>query len=201
MSIAPYCLLVKEGSGVNSVKDLIKKGTVKFATSGIGAASWVNTVVFSKETGIKPKFVHFTSATDAILSVMREDTEALLMTLSMSLPYDKSGDIKILATFGSAKGIAGAEDIPSISELGYPQLSSLSLGRVVAAAPNTPPKIVKILEDAFWKSIHDPELIAQLKKAGKYLIGSKKGEGAKKLMLDSKQLFLEYADDLKKSVE
>ena len=196
----PYAVAVKKDSPLNSIKDMREKGTIKFSTSGMGATSWVNTVILTKEAGIQPTYVHYTSSADSILSCIRGDSEAFLCPLFSALPYAESGDIKFLAAF-SKERVAKTPDVPTVVEAGYPKLSSLNLSRVLAAPPKTPEKYLKVLEDAFWKAVNEKEFLARLNKAKRPIIGPTKGKEARELVLSASQVFTKYESFLKESLK
>jgi len=195
----PYAVAVKKDSPLNSIKEMKEKGTVKFSTSGVGATSWVNTVILSEEVGIQPKYVHYTSSADSILSCVRGDSEAFLCPLFSALPYAESGDIKFLAAF-SKERVAKVPNVSTVVEAGYPRLSSLNLSRVLAAPPNTPEKYLKVLEDAFWKAVNDKEFLARLNKAKRPIIGPTRGKEARELVLSASEVFTKYESFLKASL-
>jgi len=195
----PYAVAVRKDSPLKSLKDMQKKGSIKFSTSGVGATSWVNTVILTKELGIQPKYVHYTSSADSILSCIRGDSEAFLAPLFSALPYATSGDIKFLASF-SKERIAKAPNVITVVEAGYPSLTNLNLARVLAAPPNTPDKYLKVLEKAFWKAINDKDFLARLDKANRPILEPTKGKAAKKLVMSASSVFSKYESFLKKSI-
>jgi len=195
-----YSIYVEKGSPINSLKDMQKKGTIKFATSGVGATSWVYAVIIAKEMGIKASYVHYTSTADSTLSVLRGSTEVALHSMFGSLPYVRSGDIRVLAIC-SDKRIPEAPDVPTVAEAGFPQFCDYKSSRVLAAPPNVPPNILKILEDAFWKAVHDKELQQKLQKAKRPIVAPSKGEKAKKTVLGANKLYLKYSKALTESLK
>jgi tripartite-type tricarboxylate transporter receptor subunit TctC len=194
-------LVVKKDSPINSLKDLKAKGTVKFSTTGVGATSWVNTVVMTKEVGITPRYVHYTNTADAMLSVIRGDTDALLVPFFSTLQYASSGDVKLIL-LNAASRAKQVPDVPTIAEEGYPGLSdALSASRLIGCPPNTPLEVMNVLEDAFWKAVNDPELLAALEKAGFPIMEPCKGADAKTLVQACMGVFEKYKADLAESVK
>jgi tripartite-type tricarboxylate transporter receptor subunit TctC len=49
-------------------------------------------------------------------------------------------------------------DIPTLKELGY-DISYVTIRHVLEGPPNTPPHIVRIVEDAFSKAVKEPAYI------------------------------------------
>lgn len=194
-------LVVKKDSPLSSFKDLVAKGTVKFSTTGVGATSWVNTVVLTKEVGITPKYVHYTNTADAMLSVIRGDTDALVVPFFSTLQYANSGDVKLLV-LNAASRAKEAPDVPTIGEAGYPGLAdALSASRLIGCPPNTPPEVLKILQDAFWQAVNDPELLTALDKAGFPIMEPCKGADSLKLVHACMGVFEKYKADLVESVQ
>lgn len=200
ISKSPFALAVNKNSAYNSVDDLVKKGKIKFSTSGIGATSWANTVIFANELGIKASFVNYTSMPDSALSCIRGDSEAFLGPIFTLWPYEKSGDIKFLAVF-SKERIPQMENVKTIGEEGYPELATLSMYRTVAGPPGLPENIRKILEEAFWKAVNDKGFVNQLQKANQPLIGPTKGDGAFELVTSAGKRFSKYKTILQESLK
>jgi tripartite-type tricarboxylate transporter receptor subunit TctC len=69
-------------------------------------------------------------------------------------------------------------------------LASGSLGRPIAASPGMPPDRVKILRDAFAKTIADPEFLAETKKR-RYELEPVSGEDVETL---AKEVLAQPAD-------
>jgi tripartite-type tricarboxylate transporter receptor subunit TctC len=58
-------------------------------------------------------------------------------------------------------------NVPSTTELGYPELSVLQTHRVIVAPPRTPPEILSVLEKALLQTLKDPEFLAWAEKTGR----------------------------------
>lgn len=194
-------LVVKSDSPVNSVKDLLAKGTVKFATTGVGATSWVNAVVLSKETGLDIRYVHFTNTADAILSIIRGDAEALIVPLPSAQIYAKSGDVKLLA-IGAPQRDDNAPGIPTFAESGYPVVDTAwNASRLMACPPGTPAEVMAVLEDAMYKAVTSPDVQESLASAGFFVTGPTRGAEALKMVQDCIATFANYKDELSASIK
>jgi len=196
-----YYLQVKKDSPFNSLKDLQAKGTLKFSDAGIGTTGWLVTVVGCKELGIEPEFVHFTAMRDAALAVMRGDVDALYGAEGTTLPYMKSGDLKVIAAFLEERN-PEFPDVPTIGELGYPKLATLIRGpiRVLAGPPGMPEGIVKTLEDAILKTMEDSVLLTWSKEAKRPIRGVANAAQSKQTVLDGLETFAKYRDVLEAGV-
>ena len=58
----------------------------------------------------------------------------------------------------SKKSLKTLPNVPTIGELGYPDLLDVvKMYRPVAATPGLPKDVVKLWRDVFWKATNDPE--------------------------------------------
>ena len=86
------------------------------------------------------------------------------------LPQVKAGKLKALAVTG-LKRSSLAPEIPSVAELGYPQLESLAwIGLLVTAG--SPPEVVQRLGDESVKAMRATDTREMLAKQGFDVIGS-----------------------------
>src|SRR5262249_26516637 len=85
------------------------------------------------------------------------------------LPKVKAGKLRGLAVTGLKRNTL-APDIPSVAELGYPQLESLAwIGLLVTAG--TPPEVVQRLSTEAIKGMHAADAREMLAKQGFDVIG------------------------------
>lgn len=115
-------VLVTSGQSLN---DLVSKPKITFATAGTGSAVHLFAEVFSKE--IKAKFpnkdiamVHFKDSNEAFLSVMGNHTDAAFEFLGDA--KTKATSVTMLIGLTGEKSIEG---IPTLQNLGYPELANL----------------------------------------------------------------------------
>lgn len=106
----------------------------------------------------------------------------------------KAGDLVIVAQAGTAEGkrsplipeaatlreLATTPEAKEIAENAY----TLALyGRPYALPPGVPPERVKLLREAFWKTMHDPQFLEEAKKLRRP-IEAVSGEGLQQLWKD-----------------
>jgi tripartite-type tricarboxylate transporter receptor subunit TctC len=87
-----------------------------------------------------------------------------LMSVSDSTgfaPQVEAGKLRLLATFGS-KRTKRWPDVPTLAELGYDTISDSPFG--VAGPAGMDAATVKILHDAFRKSLDDPKVLGLLER-------------------------------------
>src|SRR5204863_4945670 len=138
--------------------DYAKKnpGKVAFGSSGIGAAAHLTTELLKQTAGIDMLHVPYKGTAPALTGLMGSDIQILVDVPSTLMPHVRGGKIKALAMF-SAKRIAGALDVPTMSEAGGPALESSTWVMFLAPA-GTPRAIVDRLSQEAHKAVNDPEI-------------------------------------------
>jgi tripartite-type tricarboxylate transporter receptor subunit TctC len=94
--------------------------------------------------------------------VVRGDGDATTGPISTMGKFVESGDMRALFTTEEKSTLKG---VPTIAELGYPDLTGLGVDRFVVGPPGLPPAIIKALSDAMAKAVQDPELQAIAEKS------------------------------------
>ena len=153
-----YALGVGAKSGIKSFDDVKKLGRpLKITTTGQGSTGYTASVMkipHKMLTGYK-------GSKQFILAAVRGDGDATYTLVTTIRKYHQAGDVRLLATFESKSSYPG---VPTVRELGFPELEGMGLERLVGGPPGVPADRVKILEQAMLKSMADPELKEKMKK-------------------------------------
>jgi len=104
-------------------------------------------------TGIEPMAVPAVSDKARILSLLGGNGEITTVTYSSAVPYEKSGDLRILAMVAKERS-PFAPDLPTLKEQGID--ASYDFRYSVFAPKGTPAEVIKVLNDAFKKVMADP---------------------------------------------
>lgn len=151
-----FGVVVKADSPFRSFEDLIafaraNPGKLSYGTPGTGTSPHLLVEEVANKAGVQ--FLHVPFKGNA------ESTQSLLgghiMAQSDSSGWSKfvdAGTFRLLVTFGEERARWGA---PTAKELGYDVVSYSPYG--IVAPRGMDPKIVRILHDAFKKTIDDPE--------------------------------------------
>ena len=91
--------------------------------------------------------------------------------------------------------------MPTVVELGYPQLEDLGTWRVLAAPPGLPSDRYDYLNDILLKSMNDPEFVAWSKKAKRPVTPMDGKITTRKLMNAVKLYSEDFRDLLKKYIK
>lgn len=199
----PGVMFVTPSLPVKSVREFIalakaRPSEIVFASSGAGSNTHLALELFQGETKIKVTHVPYKGAGPAVTDVMAGHAQAMVADLPVLVSHLRSGKLRALAITGLERTTL-FPDIPSMKELGYPQVNSRNWYALLAPA-RTPPEIINRLNEAVRQAVAMSDLRDQLvglgadiytlspEEFGKYLqseIARWKGVVAKyKLVLD-----------------
>ncbi|MBE0569352.1 MAG: tripartite tricarboxylate transporter substrate binding protein [Deltaproteobacteria bacterium] len=165
----PNVLMVRQDSPFKTLKDFIdyaKKnpaGVVTVGGSGSSSANDLGTAMLGKAAGIKLSYVPFGGTGSAVPALLGGHVTALMSYSPMAVQYKEK--FRSLA-IASEKRMEVIPDVPTFKELGYDVVEGAYRG--VAAPPGTPDEIVKILADAFDKTMKDPAVKKKMYDFGFY---------------------------------
>jgi hypothetical protein len=161
-------MVLSTESDFASVEDLAAAAApVKFATAGVGSASFTETQLIASALDLELDVVPGFNGNEGEMAMMRGEITGQVGSLSSLKPFVDNGDgVFVLA-------IGGGEDIPDAASfaktdrgksiISLVQAMSV-LGRLTAAPPGTPEERVGELRAAYAAALADPELLAEAKK-------------------------------------
>jgi tripartite-type tricarboxylate transporter receptor subunit TctC len=191
--------VVSKASGVKTLDDIIKLGTIKAAVTGFTSSQTIGQLLSAKEIGFKPEPITHKGMTPAILSVIRGDAVWTTGPDITTIPYIKNGDL-IPIYVASEERLATLPDVPTIIELGHPGVMNyVAFERIVGAHPDTDPAVLESLRANFKQVMDDPAFIAEYSKLGdppKYASGAAVTKTVVKT-LDSIRPHVEYINSFK----
>ena len=164
-------------SGATSIEDARKKPYL-IAASGSNSGSAVLGRILNTMIGTKFKIVHgYTGSADALLAVENGEADGRI-TSGWAGPerikvsqWVQTGKVRLLMQI-SAKKSPDYPDVPYLMD--YLQgeadkrvaeylLTSQLIGNPFFAAPGIPQDRAALLKDAFWKTVNDPDFVADAK--------------------------------------
>ncbi|MFH1489966.1 MAG: tripartite tricarboxylate transporter substrate binding protein, partial [Pseudomonadota bacterium] len=158
ISQVTYVTCLSPKSKYRTLKELQAAPEVTSSVVGLASTAGLGTMVAAQRMGIKMKFLPHDGSTEAILSAMRGDVDWAqypISTLKKSIVDSK--DLIPVWVF-SKKRLSLLPDVPTIGEMGYPDLLDIvSMYRPVGAPPGLSEELTKIWRDAFWKATNDPD--------------------------------------------
>jgi tripartite-type tricarboxylate transporter receptor subunit TctC len=162
-------LVVNPKVPAHSLKELIElckaqPGKINFASSGYGAAAHLAGELFKTEAHVDIVHVAYKGAAPALQDVIAGNDQMMFATAASVVGHIKSGQVRALAVT-TRKRTAILPDLPTMDEAGLPGFEASTWHGLVAPA-GTPDDVIKTLNEAAVKALHDPEVQSSLGKLG-----------------------------------
>jgi tripartite-type tricarboxylate transporter receptor subunit TctC len=145
-----------------------------YGSTGPGSVMHLSGETLKRDTGIKMDHVPFRGAAPLVQELLSGRIQLGNDQLSTSLGHIKSGALRALATL-SPKRMVPLPDVPTVRELGFPNLELFGWNGFFAPA-KTPPAVVAIIQAEMAKAARDPEVKKRLAELGAEVIGSTQDE-------------------------
>lgn len=120
----PYAMVVRPGLPVKDVASLValakkEAGKLTYASWGIGSSSQIAFEMFKQAAKVDFLHVPFQGAAPAITAIASDQVDVLMVPLSVAMPQEQGGRLKMLA-LASAKRLPAAPNLPTLTEQGFP---------------------------------------------------------------------------------
>ncbi len=161
---APYAIIVKADSPINTIDDLIaycKSNKASNANSGIGGAMYLQSRIMAAALGIDYNEVPYNGSNPCTLAVMNGDVTFTVTSYDVAMNNDQVKVVCLLAD-GRTELLP---DVPSITEAGY-SFPFMTMRRGVVAPAGTPDAVVERLIAAFKAALSDPSFAEFVKRSG-----------------------------------
>jgi tripartite-type tricarboxylate transporter receptor subunit TctC len=160
----PLILAGPMDDNIKTVKDLVAYGKAhpdksNYATSS--PAFTITTELFKLKTGMPGVAVPYKSSNEMMLSIAGGQSLFSIADGPPTVPLVQGGKIRALAVTGSQRS-SELPDVPSMAEAGYPEVN-IGLWSGLFVSANTPPAVVKKLDDAARRALADPGVREKLK--------------------------------------
>jgi len=161
-------LLVVSPDTYHTFDEFLKEArtrTLRGAFPVRGGTSHLAGLLLADGLGIHVDWMQYEGSASCIAALARKDAD-FTICLATSLPsWVRAGKIRLLAVFPHGRGLCSPyfPGVPTLKELGY-NMSCITIRHVVEAPPNTPPLIVRVLEEAFDRAVKEPSYIEWARK-------------------------------------
>jgi tripartite-type tricarboxylate transporter receptor subunit TctC len=135
-------------------------GKVSYGHTGIGTTPHLAVEEFSMKAGIDMLDVPYKGSVEVLQAILGGHINVMSGVMDF-VPHLKSGKLRLLATLGRER-TKGFLDVPTIKENGWDTISESPIG--IGGPKNMDPTVVKILHDAFKKTLDDPKIQETLDK-------------------------------------
>lgn len=165
----PEVLAVSGKSNFHSIDDLIAyakntSGGINYASSSTGSTPHLLAAQLVQRLKMKATHVPYRGLTPEAKAIMGGEVQFGMLNAPDIMDLVKSGNLRLLAITSDTRA-SYLPDVPTMKELGYPELTATSW-TVILAPAGTPPDVAKRLHDAFAKAVATPDLKARLDEMG-----------------------------------
>ena len=160
LASAPQMLVVVPELKLDSFRAFVdyaraNPGRISYASVGSGSASHLTMELLKTEAQIYAVHIPYRGFPPAVTDMLAGNIHAMFAIIPGVLPHVKAGKMKALAVT-SLKRSALAPDVPSVAELGFPQLESLAWIGLLAPA-GTPPDVLTRLSAETMRGMRSAE--------------------------------------------
>ncbi len=168
-----------------------KAKELKWGVGSFGRSTHADSIIIKEAVGIPARFIAFGSTAENVNALMRGDVQVSLFSADSVEPMVSAKEIRPLVHLAEKSAYPG---VPSIKDLGYPQLvEKLGGHRFVIAPPGLPKDIQRSLNSAFKMAFNDKEFQAWMHR-GNFQLEPVYGDEADHL---AKKMIKYYQEDLK----
>lgn len=156
----PLGLAVRSSLPVSTIaefRDFVqaRPGKMNYGSAGTGTNSHLVNVLMNQALNINMTEVPYRGTAPALVNLAGGHVDALVDAIATLLPLHRDGKIKILGNFDDVRSPV-APDVPTFSEVGYPNLVAFTWMAVIAPARVPEPVIAK-LNKAVMTAVESPE--------------------------------------------
>ncbi len=166
MSKFPNVLLVRKDFPAKTAQEFLayvkaNPGKVTFASQGPGTTSHLTAELFKSVTGTNMLHVPYRGTGPALNDIVAGHVDLIFMELSSAHKLHDAGKARILAV-ATDKRLEIMPDIPTLIELGVPNLIS-DTWNAISAPPKTPRPIIAKLNQTINDIINEPDTKAKFR--------------------------------------
>lgn len=179
LASAPQILVVNPSVPASSFKEFVQylranPARLSYGTPGSGSAAHLTMELLKADAKVFLVHIPYRGFPQAVTDMMGGNIQTMFAIAPGVLPHIKAGRMKGLA-LTALKRSDQAPDIPSVAELGYPQLESLAWIGMLAPA-KTPQDIIDRLSTETQRILRDPEAKKTLSNLGFDVVGGTPAE-------------------------
>jgi tripartite-type tricarboxylate transporter receptor subunit TctC len=175
LATAPQMLVVKHGLAAADFRaflDYARKnpGRMSYASVGGGSASHLTMELLKSDARLFLVHIPYRGFPPAVTDMLAGSIDAMFAIVPAVLPHLRAGKMRGLAVT-ALKRSELAPDVPSVAELGLPQLESLAWNGLLAPS-GTPPQALQRLAAGAADAMRAPDVRELLGKQGWDVVGS-----------------------------
>jgi len=188
LASAPQMLVVKPDLKIDDFRSFLRQGRQNpgkwsYGSAGSGSASHLTMELLKNDAKLYMVHIPYRGFPPALTDLLAGNIEAMFAIIPAVLPQVRSGRVKALAVT-SLKRSALAPEVPSVAELGYPQLESLAWIGLLAPA-GTSRDVISRLHEETVRGMQAQETRGALGKQGFDVVANSPEEFARWIRAES----------------
>jgi tripartite-type tricarboxylate transporter receptor subunit TctC len=190
LASAPQMLVVRSDLPVPDFKGFLEHarkhpGRLSYASVGGGSASHLTMELLKSDAKLFLVHIPYRGFPPAVTDMLAGNIDTMFAIVPAVLPHVRTGKMKGLAVTGLKRSDA-APDVPSVAELGLPQLESLAWNGLLAPA-GTPPAVVSRLSAEAVGAMRHPQTREALGRLGFDVVASSPEEFSRWIRAESEK--------------
>jgi tripartite-type tricarboxylate transporter receptor subunit TctC len=190
LATAPQMLVVNPSLGLRDFNQFLEHvrrnpGKLSYGSVGAGSASHLTMELLKNDAGVFIVHIPYKGFPPAVTDMLSGNIHTMFAIVPGVLPHVKAGKMNGLAVTALTRSEL-APDVPSVAELGFPQLESLAwIG--LAAPAGTPPEIISRIADGTAKQMRSAEVRSLLGRQGFAVVAGAPEDFAKWIRAESEK--------------
>ena len=162
-------LAVHPRHAVNTVKEFVEllkaqPGKLTYASSGNGTNPQLGGILFGMQTGTSSLHVPFGGIAPALNALLGGQVDYMFDSAT-SIPHVQAGKVKALAVVGPTR-LPSLPTVPTLSELGFADMSAVNGFYAVVATAGTPSDVVSRLNTEIVRIMRQPGVMERVNGMG-----------------------------------
>lgn len=190
LATAPQLLVVRLELKLAGFKEFVEHARrapdrLSFASVGAGSASHLTMELLKSNAQLALLHVPYRGFPPAVTDMLTGNVDAMFAIIPAVLPHIRAGKMTPLAVTALRRSPL-APEVPSVAELGLPQLESLAWNALLAPT-GTPPGVIARLSAETAKGMGDPQTRGALARLGFDVVAGTPEELARWIRLESEK--------------
>lgn len=169
LGTSPFLFVIPASLPATSLQEFVayaktRTGDLSYAGSSRGTVVHLATELLKHDTGIAMEMIGYQGQPSAIADLLTARVQFMTLGLILAEPHLKSGKLRAIAILDRGRH-SHLPDVPSIAELGYPNLV-MSTWFGIVVPKGTPAAVVERINAEIGNALRAPDVIAKLAAMG-----------------------------------
>ncbi len=165
----PLVIVTRPDRNIKTLDDLVARaksasGKLTFASGGYGSSSHMAAELFQYSTKVQMNHIPYKGNGPALMDVLGGEVDVMFDQVASSLPHIQAGMLWPIAVT-SDKRLPSLPDVPTVGELGHPELQISSWASVTAPV-GTPPEVIDLLSRSIGEALQQPDVRKSMESNG-----------------------------------